>query len=64
MNSFSPLVPSSMEMQAVVPEFGLVQKRDGISPGISGTKTLKWGLKSLCFFFSFEKEMRQNLKLI
>jgi len=56
MNSFSPLVPSSMEMQAVVPEFGLVQKRDGISPGISGTKTLKWGLKSLWFFFPLRKK--------
>lgn len=34
MNSFPLLIPKSMEMKAVVPEFGFVEKRDRISPGI------------------------------
>lgn len=34
MNSFSFLIPKSMEMKTVVPKFGPVEKKDGISPGI------------------------------
>lgn len=64
MNSFSPCIPESTEIERDGAEFGLVEKKDGTS---LEAKTVEWSLMCSGFFllfFTFHKEMWQNFKLV